>query len=340
VVLRTKLEGGQVPAAQVPQMAQQLAEYDQKGLASLPQQPKLSDQMTDAQFQQLREQFWQEFVHGMGFASLQTKDYCKAQQYLTAIATQNPKDFATAYQLATAYLEQNPPNPMGFWWAARAVALAPPQNKDAISKYATYKYTKFHGDAEGWNDIVASAANATAPPAGFNVTPAPTPPEQAAKMVASKPIDQMSLDEIQFILTSGNQQAADQVWSAIKDKPIAAEGKYVGPGDNPDTIQVAGLYDDINANPPKADINLNLAVKPSAKQMPQPGATIDFQGNPVSFTPNPFMITMEKGCLIDMKTKKCMTATAEKPTTRPGARRPGTSTRGTTRGTTRKPPSQ
>jgi hypothetical protein len=149
----------------------------------------------------------------------------------------------------------------------------------------------------------------------------------------------MSLDEIQFILTSGNQQAADQVWNAIKDKPIAAEGKYVGPGSDPDTIQVAGLYDDINANPPKADINLTLAVKPGAKQMPQPGATVDFQGNPQSFTPNPFVITMDKGCLIDMKTRKCMTATATPahPTRRPASR--GT-TRGTTRSTTRKPPAQ
>ena len=158
-------------------------------------------------------------------------------------------------------------------------------------------------------------------------------------MAASKPIDQMSLDEIQFILTSGNQQVADQVWNAIKDKPIAAEGKLVGAGDNPDAVQVAGLYDDISATPPKADINLTLAVKPSAKQMPQPGATVDFQGNPVSFTPNPFMITMEKGCLIDMKTKKCMTPTSA-PATHPGTHRPASSgTHGTTRKTTRKPPS-
>lgn len=341
LLTRTKLESGQVTSqSQAAQMGEQLAQYDQKGLQSLPQQPKLSDQMTDAQFQQLRDQFWQEFVRGLGLASLQTKDYCKAQEYLTAIAAkQNPQDpqaFAVAYQLATAYLQQTPINPVGLWWGARAVDLAPAQNKPDIQKYAQYQYTKYHGDTDGWNELLASAGSQTAPPAGFTVPPAPSPQEQAAKMVQSKPIDQMSLDEIQFILTSGNQQAADQVWTAIKDKPIAAEGKFVGPGDNPDTVQVAGLYDDISATPPKPDINLTLAVKPSAKQMPQPGSTVDFQGNPVSFTPNPFMITMEKGCLIDMKTKKCMTATPEKPT-RPTTRKP--TTRGTTR-STRKPPSQ
>lgn len=342
LLTRTKLESGQVTSpAQATQLGEQLSQYDQHGLQSLPQQPKLSDQMTDAQFQQLRDQFWQEFVRGLGLAALQTKDYCKAQEYLSAEAAkqgpQDPQAFAVAYQLATAYLQQTPINPVGLWWAARAVDLAPAQNKPDIQKYAAYQYSKYHGDSEGWNELLASAANQTAPPPGFTVPPAPSPQEQAAKMAASKPIDQMSLDEIQFILTSGNQQVADQVWSAIKDKPIAAEGKYVGPGDNPDTVQVAGLYDDISATPPKADINLTLAVKPTAKQMPQPGSTVDFQGNPVSFTPNPFVITMEKGCLIDMKTKKCMTPTPEKPT-RPAARKPGT--RSTTRSTTRKPPSQ
>ncbi|HKD91148.1 MAG TPA: hypothetical protein VKB56_04570 [Terriglobales bacterium] len=335
VLLRGNIESGKVPPEQVPQIAEQLAQTAQKGLQALPNQPKLSDQMTDAQFQQLRDSFYQEFVRGIGFAALQTKDYCKAQQYLTAVASkqspQDPQAFATAYQLATAYLEQNPPNPFGFWWAARAVNLAPAQSKGDIQKYATYKYTKFHGDSDGWNEILTSAASATAPPAGFTVPPAPTPPEQAAKMVASKPVDQMSLDEIQFVLTSGNQQAADQVWTAIKDKPIAAEGAFVGPGDNPDTIQLAGLYDNINAKPPKADINMTLAVKPG--KLPQSGATVDFQGNPVSYTPNPFMITMDKGCLIDMKTRKCMTATAApaRPTHRPGT---------TTHSTTRKPPGQ
>src|SRR5438128_152215 len=78
----------------------------------------------------------------------------------------------------------------------------------------------------------------TQPPAGFTVTPAPTPPEQAAKMVASKQVKDMSFDEIQFILTSGNQQAADQVWAAIKDKPIALEGKLIGL--TPTKLTVAG----------------------------------------------------------------------------------------------------
>jgi hypothetical protein len=35
-----------------------------------------------------------------------------------------------------------------------------------------------------------------------------------------------------------------------------------------------------------------------AKLMPKEGATLDFEGTPASFTPNPFMITMEKGQLL------------------------------------------
>jgi len=124
------------------------------------------------------------------------------------------------------------------------------------------------------------------------------------------------------------------VWNGIKDKAIALEGKYVGPGDSPDVVQVAGLYDDINANPPKADINLTLSVKPSAKLMPQPGATVDFRGNPTAYTPSPFMITMTEGCFLDPKTNPPKCISTAPTTTRPGTRRPGTGTRSTTR----KPP--
>jgi hypothetical protein len=32
--------------------------------------------------------------------------------------------------------------------------------------------------------------------------------------------------------------------------------------------------------------------------MPQEGSTLDFEGTPVSYTPNPFVMTMEKGALL------------------------------------------
>jgi hypothetical protein len=50
--------------------------------------------------------------------------------------------------------------------------------------------------------------------------------------------------------------------------------------------------------------------------MPKDGATLDFEGTPVSFTPSPFVMTMEKGTLL--------TKAAPKTTKRPVHRRPTT----------------
>lgn len=348
VLLRGKIENGQVQAAQVQQAAQQLADVDQKGLQALPQQYKdpILGNMTDDAFQTFRQQMWQEFVHGIGVSAEASKDYCKAQRYLAAAAPKaNPTTpaeqqtaFVIPWQIAQADLEQNPINPAGFWWAARALNLAPAAAKTQLQQYATYKYNRYHGDNTGWDQIMASAATGTAPPPDFKVTPAPSPADQAAKMLQEKKVADMSLDEIQFILTSGNTEACTSVWSQIEGKAIAAPGKYIGPGSDPNSVQVAGLYDDINAKPPKADINLAFGehLKPDAAAMPQPGADITYQGNPVSFTPNPFMMDMDKGCFIDMKSRKCITAAPAKAPTRKAPARPGTRRPGTAR----KPPGQ
>jgi len=36
----------------------------------------------------------------------------------------------------------------------------------------------------------------------------------------------------------------------------------------------------------------------TAKQMPKQGGQLAFQGTPVSYTPNPFMVQMENGTLV------------------------------------------
>jgi tetratricopeptide (TPR) repeat protein len=60
-------------------------------------------------------------------------------------------------------------------------------------------------------------------------------------------------------------------------------------------IDIAASEDDIEAK--KADITLNMAEKLLAARIPKEGASLDFQGEPASYTPNPFMMTMEKGVI-------------------------------------------
>jgi hypothetical protein len=50
--------------------------------------------------------------------------------------------------------------------------------------------------------------------------------------------------------------------------------------------------------------------------MPKEGSTLDFEGTPVSYTPSPFVMTMEKGTLL------AKSAPAKKSPAHPARRRP------------------
>ena len=223
----------------------------------------------------------------------------------------NPNDVTDVYRLAIAFLEQAPPNVQGFWYAARAAGLAPAQAQAQIANYGRAKYRHFHGDEEGWPGILEQAKTQPNPPAGFSVSPAPTPAEMAAKLVASKPVNQMSFDEIQMILTAGNQQAADQAWGQLKGKPTQFIGKAVDVTKT--KLLLAATYDNIQAN--KADVELNMGGPIPANLMPKVGDEVKVQGIPATYEAQPFMIHMEEGAFLT--TPKV----TPKPPPRPPARR-------------------
>jgi hypothetical protein len=60
---------------------------------------------------------------------------------------------------------------------------------------------------------------------------------------------------------------------------------------------LAGSDDDIEAK--KADITLTMTKPISSRLMPQVGALMAFQGTVSSYTPNPFILTMTDGILLD-----------------------------------------
>ena len=93
---------------------------------------------------------------------------------------------------------------------------------------------------------------------------------------------------------------ADTVWEAIKDKPLALGGGKVISA-TPTELTIAESYDDINATPPKADITLTMVAEMPAKLIPAVGSSIDFQGKPQSYTPNPFMMQLTDGALVKAK---------------------------------------
>jgi hypothetical protein len=296
---RLKAQGGDPNAAQLLVEAKK---YGQMGLDGLPKFTK-PDSMSDADFQKMKDQMTGVFNAALGLAALTDKDYDTARKDLRASVDNSPdfqKDFSVVWPLALAYAGPTPPDPKltpdpinAIWYAARASTLAPPQAQPGIEKYARGLYVKYHAGDDGWADVLAQAKANQVQPAGFTIKPAPTPSEQAHNMVVATPPDKMDFATWEFVLANGSQEDQDAVWNAIKGKPVYMNGTVISA--TATEFDIAASSDDIDAK--KADITLTFEEKVPLRLIPKAGASLDFQGQPASYTPNPFMMTMEKGLL-------------------------------------------
>jgi hypothetical protein len=297
--------------------------YGQQGLDCLPKWPK-PDGVSADDFQKTKDQMAGIFDAVIGIADLQEaadaaaqhdaavkgkddakaastettkeKDYLDAVAALKATVLANPADFAVVWPLALSYLGETPPDYQnGIWFAARAAAVAPAAAAPQVEKYARGQYVKFHAGDDGWADVLGAAkANAAQVP----IKPAPTPAEQAHKMVQDAADsegklhpEKMDFATWEFVLSNGAQADQDAVWNVIKGQPLKMNGTIIST--TPTEFLIAGSSDDIDAK--KADITLQFADKLPASLIPKDGASFDFSGVPASYTPNPFMMVLEKG---------------------------------------------
>jgi hypothetical protein len=280
-------------------------QYGQQGLQALTKMQKPAG-MNDADFTKLHNDTGAIFDGAVGFAALQAKNFAEAQKdFQEAVSWESQPTIADVYPLATADLEAKPVNPAGFWFIVKAANMAQGGTTQQILDYGKKKYIRYHGSEQGWDELVKDATSSSSimPPAGFTVAPAPPPPspaEQAADLVKSKTPVQMSFAEWELVLSSGNQQAADTVWTAIKSKAVKLQASVISA--TPTTIQLAGSDDDIEAK--KADITLTMAKPIPTRLMPAVGTMMAFQGTLTSYTPTPFMMSMTDGVLLDPKTGK------------------------------------
>ncbi len=283
--------------------AQSLAEgaqYANRGLEALKTAPK-PDGMPDADFDKLKKQMSVIFNGTAGMAALQGKDYATAQKNLRAAVEGEPNDIQNVYPLALSYLEAAPPDYVnGLFFIARAANLAagsPGQGQ--IESYGKSKYKKYHGSDQGWSDVMATTKTNPLPPQGFTITQyvPPTPAEQAHDLVKDKtPADlkKLSFAEWQLVLSQGSPEDQKAVWSVIQGVKLQMEATVLKAA--PTQLDIAASQDDIDAK--RADITLTMDGTIPPKLMPQEGATLDFEGTPVSYTANPFVMTMEKGALL------------------------------------------
>jgi tetratricopeptide (TPR) repeat protein len=309
---RIKAQGGDANAKQDLVDAKK---YGDSGLECLPKFTK-PDGTSDADYEKMKAQMSGIFNAAVGIADLTDKDYDGARKALRAAADSSPdeqKDFSVVYPLALAYAGPTPaqpnvtPDPVdAIWFAARASTVAPnPQYQAQIQKYAEGQYDKYHGGDDGWTDVLTQAKAEADPPAGFAIKPAPTPAEQVKTMVASTSPDKMDFATWQFIFTNGAKEDQDTVWNAIKGKAVQMQGTVIHA--TATEFDIAGSADDIDAK--KADITLTFDDKVPVRLIPKDGSSLDFQGEPASYTSNPFMMTMEHGKLL----KAAAPAPAKKP---------------------------
>jgi hypothetical protein len=298
---RLKAQGGGATARQDLADAKK---YGQMGLDDLPKFTK-PDGMSDADFQKMKDQMTGVFDAALGVAALNDADYDTARKDLRAAIDSTPdsqKDFPLIYALTQAYIPPKTPDPKftpdpinAIWYNARASVLAPsPQYQQQYEKYAKVLYIKYHGGDDGWADVLAQAKANPTQPAGFSIKPAPTPAEQAHAMAIATDPTKMDFGQLEFILSNGAQADQDLVWNAIKGKALQLNGTVLKA--TATEFDIAGSLDDIDAK--KADITLTFEDKVPLKLIPKEGASLDFQGEPASYTPNPFMMTMEKGKLL------------------------------------------
>ncbi len=272
-------------------------QHAERGLQALPIMSK-PDGVSDADFEKQKTPMAGLLNSVAGFSALQLKDNAAAEKYLRAAVEADPNNVENVYPLALASLTAIPEDDVnGLFFIARAANLVKdPAGKAQIIKFGHSKYVKYHGSEDGWNDLLTLTATTPLPPAGFTIKAyvPPTPAEQAADLVKSKAPKDMSFAEWELVLSAGAQADADKVWSAIKGVALQMEGTVISTTST--EVQIAASQDDIDQK--RADIVVTMGGTIPAKLMPQVGATLDFEGTPVSYTPSPFVMTMEKGALL------------------------------------------
>ena len=272
-------------------------QHAERGLQALPKWTK-PEGVSDADFEKQKTQFSGLLSSVAGLSALQLKDYPAAQKGLRAAVEADPKNVENVYPLALAYLSATPSDDVnGLFFIARAANLiTDPKGKADVIKFGHSRYLKYHGAEDGWNELLAQTATTPLPPADFTIKQyvPPTPAEQAADIVKQKKPETMDFAEWELVLSEGKPEDVDVVWTAIKGKPLQFVAQVISV--TPTKLTLAASVDDIQKKVADIELTMNAAIP--AKLLPKEGAELTVEGTPVSYTPKPFMMVMEKGSLL------------------------------------------
>jgi hypothetical protein len=281
--------------------------------------PKPKD-MSDADWATLKQKGYPVFYGAIGAADFGKSDNAGAiaayKSELSAsplAATTSPgSTLMDTYWLASSYYTSKPPDFLNCaYYGARAAAYAPEPFHTTFTTLATYCYKKFHGKADGFDAVVAMAKDNLVPPASFagSVTPAPTPADIVANLIATTPeLDKLALSDKEYVIQNGRPAvaavAATDTTPAVAGRPADADkvfdtikGKSV---ELPDVIVIAATADQVQVAVSDDAVqgktaDFTFKMKEPLKTLPTVGDKITLSGTYDSYTQTPLMITMTDG---------------------------------------------
>jgi hypothetical protein len=246
-----------------------------------------------------------------------TENCSTAETAYTKALQQFPESSALAYGLGRAqvclYKVQPEKISAGLYEVARAVALdsslggTAPDPK-AIEKYLVTLYTQFHGaDDEGLKQLKDMAKSAAFPPAGFKIkSEVEIIAEKEEAFQKSNPQLAMWLNMKKNLADqNGETYFTDQV-KEHQMPPLKGTLVEAKPACRSKELLVA-LSDATHA-----EVALKLDAALTGK--PEVGSEIQWEGVPMSFTKEPFLVTMEtdKAKIENLKSSPCAAAPAKK----------------------------
>jgi hypothetical protein len=220
-----------------PQTCDDAAALAQKGLTA----PKPAG-TSDADWSKLTSAAYPAFHSAIAFDdAVSKKDFAGAIKEYTAelmlyspdACTQPGSCLADTLQLAQAYAKPGDSRDevKAIWFYARALDYAPAAYKSVIEPQLDYWYKRYHGTLDGdaaiKQQIAAVEAQAQStlfPPAGFTISPAPTPAELAHHAYTSGDPKTLGLEDKEYILANGSDADATGLWALLKGQATPVPG--------------------------------------------------------------------------------------------------------------------
>ena len=263
--------------------------------------------MNDAQWTQTKG-----VMPGLGqreiaWIAVQRKDFPKAETELTKFLQMDATQAQFSYFLAQAQFSQRQADPTkqppAIFHFTRAAVYDGPNALDANARktaltYVTNLYNQYHGSNQGFDQVQAAAKASAFPPAGFTIKSgadiAREKAEEQAKADAANPIFAFWRDLVKEPLLKDGDTYFDAMKGALlPGEPGKAKGfekfkaKLISmtPANKPKELVLALEKPDV------ADVTLKFE-EPLPGNM-EPGAELQFEGVPVAWTKEPFMVTFE-----------------------------------------------